>query len=95
LSPEEDDAQTRTLLAERRFIILIDGLNHIPGDEIQRAHGIGVVRRFLKEYPRHKYVITCRTLVYEDESQEWKEWIILPHSDEKARKCSWPAWPTL
>lgn len=85
LSPEEEDAQTQTLLAKRRFVILIDGLNHIPGDETQRAHGIAVVRRFLKEYPQHKYVITCRTLVYEDESQEWKEWIILPHSHEDVR----------
>jgi hypothetical protein len=85
LSPEEEDAQTRTLLAERRFIILIDGLNHIPGDETQRAHGIAAVRRFLKEYPQHKYVMSCRTLVYEDESQEWKEWIILPHSHEDVR----------
>lgn len=66
-------------------IILMDGLNHIPGDETQRAHGIAVVRRFLKEYPQHKYVITCRTLVYEDEAQEWKGWIILPHSDEDVR----------
>ncbi|MEJ2555785.1 MAG: CHAT domain-containing protein [Anaerolineae bacterium] len=85
LSPEDNDAQTRTLLAERRFIILIDGLNHIPGDETQRAHGIAVVRRFLKEYPQHKYVISCRTLVYEGVSQEWKEWIILPHSHEDVR----------
>ncbi len=85
LSPEEEDAQTRTLLAERRFVILIDGLNHIPGDETQRTHGIAVVRRFLKEYSQHKYVISCRTLVYEDESQEWKEWIILPHSHEDVR----------
>jgi hypothetical protein len=85
LSPQEEDVQTQTLLAERRFVILIDGLNHVPGDETQRAHGIAVVRRFLKDYPQHKYVISCRTLVYEGESQEWKEWIILPHPHEDVR----------
>ncbi len=85
LSPENNDAATQSLLAKRRFIFLIDGLNEIPGDETQRTYGIDVVRRFLKEHPQHKYVITCRTSAYDDQLQEWKQWTILPHSDQDVK----------
>jgi hypothetical protein len=83
--PEGDDAGTRALLAERRFIFLLDGLCQIPGDEEEQAHGIGVVNRFVNDYPDDIHVITCRTSFYDDHIQGRKTWLILPHSDEDVR----------
>jgi hypothetical protein len=82
LSPDGNDAQTNTLLRERRFIILMDSLCQIPGDEEERARGIAAVNRFVNEYPQHKHVVTCRTSFYDDHIPGRKTWLILPHSDE-------------
>ena len=83
--PEGDDAGTRALLAERRFIFLLDGLCQIPGDEEEQAHGIGVVNRFVNDYPDDIHVITCRTSFYDDHIPGRKTWLILPHSDDDVR----------
>jgi hypothetical protein len=84
LSPDRNDAHTRALLAERRFLILADGLNQLPGDEREQAHGFDVVKRFVEAYSRHKYVITCRRTAYGDHLAG-KAWVVLPHSNRDVR----------
>jgi hypothetical protein len=84
LSPDHDDAQTRSLLSTRRFLILLDGLNQLPGDAAQRVHGLEVMRRFIEAHAQHKYVLTCRRSAYEDHPH-WNAWIVLPHADQDVR----------
>jgi hypothetical protein len=83
--PEAEDAGVRALLAERRFIFLLDGLCQIPGDEEEQARGVAVVKRFVDDHPEHIHVITCRVSFYDDHIQGGESWLILPHSDEDVR----------
>jgi len=80
LSPDRNDAHARSLLTERRFLILAAGLNQIPGDEKQRARGFDAVKCFVEAYPQHKYVITCRRTAYQDHLAR-KVWVVLSHPD--------------
>jgi hypothetical protein len=84
LSPDRNDAHTRALLAERRFLILTDGLNQLPGDEREQAHGFDVVKHFIKTHPQHKYVISCRRTAYRHELTP-KAWVVLPHSNRDVK----------
>jgi hypothetical protein len=55
-----DDPKTvRTFLRQTRCLIMFDGLNEVPGR--QRGRAVGAIADFVREVPRHRYVVTSRS----------------------------------
>jgi HEAT repeat protein len=62
-----DDLKTvRAFLRETRCLIMFDGLNEVPGK--RREQAIGAIADFLRESPRHRYVVTSRS-----QDELWKK----------------------
>lgn len=55
-----DNAKSvRAFLREIPCLILLDGLNEVPGR--QREGAIGAIANLMREYPEHRYVVTSRS----------------------------------
>lgn len=55
--PDEFDF-TRTALETGNFLILLDGMDEIPYENIQNA--LPKIKFFAQKYPRNRYIATCR-----------------------------------
>lgn len=52
-------------LEKGRAVVLLDGLDEVPSQEM-RSLVRDAVAAFVKRYPRNRYLVTCRTLSYQD-----------------------------
>jgi HEAT repeat protein len=55
----DDSKLLRAFLRETPCLIMLDGLNELPGR--QRKQAAAVIADFLREFPKHRYVITSRS----------------------------------
>ena len=62
----EDLKTVRAFLRQTRCLIMFDGLNEVPGK--QRDQAVGDIAHFLREFPRHRYVVTSRS-----QDELWKK----------------------
>lgn len=54
-----DPAQLETLLSEGRMLVLMDGMDEVPNQDINAV--IREIRTFSDKYHRNRYVVSCRT----------------------------------
>lgn len=55
-----DDPKTvQVFLRQAHCLIMFDGLNEVPGQQRERA--VEAIAHFLREFPRHRYVVTSRS----------------------------------
>jgi formylglycine-generating enzyme required for sulfatase activity len=55
----ENTKSVRAFLSETKCLLLLDGLNEVPGR--QREQVIGAIASFMSEFPEHRYVVTSRS----------------------------------
>lgn len=55
----DDLKSARTFLRQTRCLIMFDGFNEIPGS--QREEAVRAIGNFLREFPKHRYVVTSRS----------------------------------
>ncbi len=60
---ESADILTQTLLNKGRMLILLDGLDEIPSQHLNRA--ITQIQDFVNKYKDNRFIISCRTAAYQ------------------------------
>lgn len=77
-------ARLREVMARRTCLVVLDGLNEAPPD--LRSLAIAAVRRFTREYPSHRVVVTSRVGDYhEDTFREAPVHRVLPLTEAAIR----------
>ncbi|MEC4984806.1 MAG: NACHT domain-containing NTPase [Oscillatoria sp. PMC 1068.18] len=66
-----DETQTTKLLAEGRSLILIDGIDEVKGEDVQRVYQ--EIRDFYDQYHRNRFAIACRTAIRESTLSNFTE----------------------
>ncbi len=72
-------------LDDGRAVVFFDGLDEVPSDE-QRAAVRHAVTAFAERYQRSRFVVTCRTLSYQDRAWQlvgWPAFTLAPFDDEQ------------
>ncbi len=60
---ESAEKLTQTLLTKGGMLILLDGLDEIPSQYLDRA--ITQIQDFVNKYKRNRFIISCRTAAYQ------------------------------
>ena len=74
-------------LEDGRAVVFFDGLDEVPSDA-QRATVRAALTAFAERYLRSRFVVTCRTLSYQDRAWQlagWPTFTLAPFDGEKIR----------
>lgn len=76
----ESEALTKSLLDKGHLLILLDGVDEIPGDRLDAA--IAHIRDFVDRHSRNRYVASCRTAFYKNYLNRFSD-VLLADFDDK------------
>lgn len=71
-------------LNDGRFLVLLDGVDEIPGDELESA--VHAIRDFISRFPKCRYVISCRTAFYKDWFGDFHDFVLADFDDQQIRE---------
>ncbi|WNG37436.1 hypothetical protein F0U61_29935 [Archangium violaceum] len=70
-----------TLLSDGRLLLLLDGLDELPGDRLDDA--IAHLRDFTDRYADNRFVTSCRTAFYKDYFPRFTDVLLADFDDEQ------------
>jgi hypothetical protein len=78
--PESDKLVT-AFLETGRLLLLLDGVDEIPGDKLAQA--ITHVRDFVDRYSTNRFVISCRTAFYKSYFSRFRDVLLADFNDQQ------------
>lgn len=64
-------AFTREAVEQGKLLILLDGLDEVPSDNLNRV--IQAIQRFVDRYPKNRYIASCRIAAYRSKFERFTD----------------------
>ena len=76
-------------LNEGKFIILFDGLDEVPNQNLTQV--IIDIQKLIDRYPNNRFIISCRTAVYDGYFKRFTDVVITEFDDAQIKQfvCNW------
>ncbi|MEM9908604.1 MAG: NACHT domain-containing protein [Cyanobacteria bacterium P01_D01_bin.44] len=80
------DAQrfTRRALDQGRLLILLDGLDEVPSDNLNEA--ISTIQDFVDRYDKNRFIVSCRTAAYRSGFKRFRDVAMSDFDNEQIRQ---------
>ncbi|HYO52483.1 NACHT domain-containing protein [Archangium sp.] len=75
----ESDKLVKALLDGGRLLLLLDGIDEVPGDRLDKA--ITHMRDFVDRYSSNRFVVSCRTAFYRDYFSRFRDVLLADFDD--------------
>ncbi|HEX8437629.1 hypothetical protein [Archangium sp.] len=77
----ESNKLIKNLLDGGRFLLLLDGVDEVPGDKLDKA--IMHMRDFMDRYSGNRFVVSCRTAFYKDYFSRFRDVLLADFDDQQ------------
>ena len=77
----ESETLTRTLLEGGRVLLLLDGVDEVPGDRLDKA--LAHIRDFVDRYSGNRFVSSCRTAFYKGFFTRFRDVLLADFDDDQ------------
>jgi hypothetical protein len=77
---------TRKLLKNGKLLILLDGLDEVPTQQLDEAKVIDRIRDFVDRYKQNRFIASCRTAAYQGSFKKFSDVTVADFDDKQIKQ---------